>query len=160
MNNWDVSESASRLHREALVCDMTLPWGPGFENREITLPRFSTSGFDFVPLSVGHDGCGLSATLHHIGAVRKEIEAEPDQYMFVQTVSEIRRAKAKGKLALGFHFQGIDRECQFAHYLLRLYRDNYRWTLIIAPPLDLDHYLYHKTIISTMPIQLLLNLIS
>jgi len=108
MNNWDVSESASRLHREALVCDMTLPWGPGFENREITLPRFSASGFDFVSLSVGHDAWGLSATLHHIGAVRKEIEAEPDQYTFVQTVSEIRRAKAKGKLALGFHFQGIE----------------------------------------------------
>lgn len=108
MNSWSVSESASRLHSKALVCDMTLPWGPGFENREITLPRFSASGFDFVSLSVGHDAWGLSTTLHHIGAVRKEIESQPEHYTFVETVAEIQQAKGEGKLALGFHFQGVE----------------------------------------------------
>jgi membrane dipeptidase len=103
-----VSEGVAALHADALVCDMTLPWGPGFENQDTTLPRYPASGVDFVSLTVGHDAWGLGATIHHMADVKARLRAESDKYVFVESVDDILQAKAEGKLAVGFHFQGTE----------------------------------------------------
>lgn len=108
VTQWNVSEQAAALHADALVCDMTLPWGPRYENQDTTLPRYSASGVDFVSLTIGHDRYNLSATIHHMAEVKAGISAEPDKYIFVESVDDILRAKAEGKLAIGFHFQGSE----------------------------------------------------
>lgn len=51
-DQWGISEEASVLHAGACVCDMTLPWVPHAENKEIALKRFGASGFDFLSLSI------------------------------------------------------------------------------------------------------------
>jgi len=105
---WGVSKQAARLHAEALVCDTTLPWGPGYENQDTTLPRYPDSGVDFISLTVGHDAWGLTTTIHHLAEVKARLEAERDKYVFVRSVDDILRAKAEGKLAVGLHFQGSE----------------------------------------------------
>jgi len=103
-----ISDRAKGLIRDNLVMDMCLPWGPGYKNKESTLPRFQASGFDFVSLTVGMDRLGISETLKNIAAERARIESRPDRYLLVETAADIPKAASEGKLALGFHFQGSE----------------------------------------------------
>ena len=92
----------------ALVCDMCLPWGPAYQNKETTLPRFKRAGVDFISLTVGMDRLGLAAAIKNLAAEKARIEASGGELVLVRTVEDIRQAKARGKLALGFHFQGSE----------------------------------------------------
>ena len=107
-SRWNVSERAAALHADAVVCDMTLPWMPGYENQDTTLPRYAASGASFVSLSVGHDRFNLAATLHHIADVKATLRRQADSIVFVKTVEDILRAKNEGKLAVGFNSQGTE----------------------------------------------------
>lgn len=107
-NQLNVSERAAALHADALICDMTLPWGPGYENQDTILPRYVASGVDFVSLTVGHDRYNLTTTMHHMAAVKARLKAESDNYLLVETVDDILRAKAENRLAIGFNFQGSE----------------------------------------------------
>ncbi len=102
----DISEQAAALHREAVVCDMTLPWGNWEENKNTILDRFEAAGVDFVSLSVGLDRMSLEETVRRVALERARIRNWNERFVFVEGVADIRRAKAIGKLALGFHFQG------------------------------------------------------
>ncbi|BBK32660.1 membrane dipeptidase [Stella humosa] len=98
---------ADALHEAAVVCDLTLPWGPGYANQDRVLSRFRASGIDFVSLTVGLDRMSLEQTIRHIAAERARFaKLESEGYVLVDTVDDILRAKREGKLALGFHFQG------------------------------------------------------
>ena len=105
---WGISEASAALLRDALVCDITLPWVPEADHKDEALTRFARSGFDFLSLSVGVERMGLGATLRYVLATRDGFLAEPDRFKFVKTVQDIRNAKAEGKLAIGFHFQGSE----------------------------------------------------
>lgn len=105
---WNVSERAAMLHREACVCDMTLPWVPEADSKDEALERFRASGFDFLSLSVGVERMGLGATIRYVLAVRDGFRARSDRFSFVEAVQDVRDAKRDGKLAIGFHFQGSE----------------------------------------------------
>jgi len=105
---WNVSEQAAAMHADALICDTTLPWLPGLENQDSTLSRYIDSGVNFVSLTVGHDRYNLADTMLHIANVKASLRAEPDKYVFVESVDDILRAKAEDKFAVGFHFQGSE----------------------------------------------------
>ena len=107
MAKWDVSEAAARLHEEALVWDMTLPWSVGLEPKDGTLERFAAAGFNFVSLTVGDDWNWLTDTIKHIGAETARVEARPDMVL-ARGVEDILRARREGKMAVGFHFQGTN----------------------------------------------------
>src|SRR5688572_7378106 len=94
------------LLRGATVCDLTLPFEAGTEGREEVLERFHRTGIGFVSLTVSTDAHGTAATIHNMANVRRMIRERGDCMTFVRSVAEIRTAKAQGKLALGFHFQG------------------------------------------------------
>ena len=105
---WGISKEAAMLHADACVCDLTLPWVPHAENKEVALKRFKAAGFNFLSLSVGVESLGIGGTLHHMANVKAKILAEPETYVFAYTVKDIREAKKMGKLAIGFHFQGTE----------------------------------------------------
>lgn len=105
---WGVSQKAAALHRSATICDMTLPWVPEADGKREALDRFQAAGFDFLSLSIGVERMGLGHTVRYVLAVRDEFRAQPDRFRFVETVQDIRDAKAEGKLAIGFHFQGSE----------------------------------------------------
>jgi membrane dipeptidase len=107
VTKWDVSEAAARLHEDALVWDMTLPWGVGLEPKAGTLERYAAAGFDFVSLTVGDDWTWLTDTVKHIAAETARIEARAD-LVLVRNVDDILRAKRERRLAVGFHFQGTN----------------------------------------------------
>ena len=108
VNKWEISDKAAALHREACICDMTLPWVPEADGKNEALERFQASGFDFLSLSVGVERMGLSHTVRYVLAMRDEFRSKPDQFRFIETVQDIRDAKTNGQLAIGFHFQGSE----------------------------------------------------
>jgi len=94
---------------DPIVCDMTLPWFTDYMvDQDLTLPRFKKAGIDFVSLTVSVPENSLNATIRHIARVKAHIAARSDQLAFVATPEEIAAAKARGLLAVGFHFQGTD----------------------------------------------------
>ncbi len=99
---WNISEAAARLHRDAVVCDVTLPWGP-YENKEATLPRFADAGVSFLSLTVGNDFRSLESTIFLIANERRRFVTAPEKFLLVETVDDILRAKREGKLGIGFH---------------------------------------------------------
>ncbi len=98
------------LHDQAMVCDMTFPWSHMGQRAlgEAALKRMAKHGVNFVSLTVALDWHGAETTVRTIAAERAFIRANQDRYILAETVGDIRAAKASGKLALGFHFQGTN----------------------------------------------------
>jgi membrane dipeptidase len=101
-------EQAARLHNDALVCDMTLPWrAPGRKELQGVLPeRLEAGGVDFVSYTVATDDQDAMGAILAIAEERGRILAAPERFVLVETADDVRRAKAAGKLAIGLHFQG------------------------------------------------------
>ncbi|CAN7669492.1 dipeptidase [Caballeronia sp. LjRoot34] len=94
------------IYQQAIVCDMTLPFGEWIEGRPEVLDRFYGSGITFVSLTIGSDEAGTGVTVHNIADVTAMIHARSDRMIIARSVADIRRAKREHKLAVGFHFQG------------------------------------------------------
>lgn len=107
-STWGVAESAAATHDAAIVWDNTLPWRDygDPERRARCLPRLRASGHDVVSLTLSGDRNGLLDTIHKIGRERRYFLSRADEFVLVETVDDIRRARAEGKLAVIFHFQG------------------------------------------------------
>ena len=97
-------EDAATLHDDALVWDMTVPFQPRYGEFSL-LDRYRASGVDFVSLTVNEFANPLAGTLLHVASVRQGIRERSDEMALVESVEDIERAKAGGKLAVGFHFQ-------------------------------------------------------
>ena len=101
----ETTGDARSLHGDALVWDMTLPFGQDCADFDKLLPRYKAAGVDFVSLTVNQFSHPLADTLLHMAELRTEIRSRANQYVFVKSVDEILEAKKDGRLALGFHFQ-------------------------------------------------------
>jgi len=101
---------AAALHRDALVCDTTLPWTDYGrpELRQQALPRLIENRVDFVSLSLCSDAESLIDLVKKIARERHFIFAHPDRYRLVETVDDIIVAKKEGRLALSFNLQGTN----------------------------------------------------
>ncbi len=117
-----VSDQASRLFRESLVWDNLLPWGPVLNGPDIDqiLPRFHTTGINFVSLTLGIRE-SAEAAFAQIAQAKAQIAARSDYLAEAATIQEIQSARVAGKLALGFNFQdtmpfGIDLDSVQAFY--------------------------------------------
>ncbi len=104
----DLAARAAALVAEAMICDITVNWEEDLkeEAREAVLPRYPAAGVDFVSLTLADDWTWIEATFRHLAQQRGRFLAEPDRYVLVETADDIVRAKAQGKLAVGFNFQG------------------------------------------------------
>jgi len=96
----------NRFYQQAVVCDLTLPFGEWIDGREDVLERFYNSGITFVSLTMGSDEAGTDTTIHNIADVTAMIQRHRDHMTVARSVADIRRTKQEGKLAVGFHFQG------------------------------------------------------
>jgi membrane dipeptidase len=94
--------------REAVVCDMTLPWIHHYMVDDVTLPRYKRAGINFVSLSVNVPQNSLAATVRHISTVKAHIRLRSDEMVFAGSADDILAAKAAGRLAVGLHFQGTE----------------------------------------------------
>ncbi len=103
-----ISDRARAVYDEAIICDLTLPWGNWDENKAVTLPRYRDSGFGFVSLTVGLDRMAFEETVQWVAKERARMREWSDWVHFVETAADIRKARELGKLAVGFHFQGTN----------------------------------------------------
>lgn len=108
-----ISKEAAKLHEEALVWDMTLPWRLAnmlnitrLNLKYECLERFVSGGANLVSLTIAGDGDGIESTTKTLGEERTYFQKEKDKYVLVDTSSDILRAKKEGKLAITFNFQG------------------------------------------------------
>jgi membrane dipeptidase len=109
MTNWNISEQAAALHRDAILCDMSKSWiiqHPRGDVRAESLQECVENGVDYVALTLANDWQGMDRTLQTMANERAFVQANPDKYRFVETVDDILTAKKEGTLAIGFGFQG------------------------------------------------------
>ena len=102
----DLFTEASRLHRDALVWDAhaCLPLHP---DCDVTLlRRHHAAGATFVSVNIGMDMNPLEQIFPVIASFRAQIAAHPELFLQVDTVADVERAKADGRLAVGFDLEG------------------------------------------------------
>jgi len=104
----EISSEALELHRDALVWDMTMPIiTPGApEKRAEVFARDAAAGIDYQSITLAVDGFDYRATGKQIARYRALVAEQADTAVLVASVDEILAAKAQGKVAIGFHFQG------------------------------------------------------
>lgn len=111
-SNRDVchSEKAKKLHDDALICDLTLPWTDygRLELRESTLPKYMQNGINFVSLTLASDAESQADVFKKVARERRYLLSRSEQYTLVESVEDIESAKAKGKLAVSFNLQGTN----------------------------------------------------
>jgi membrane dipeptidase len=130
---WDVSERAAALHGEAMVCDLVVNWEEDFDEatRGAVLPRYSASGVNFISLTLADDFTWIEATVRHVAAERNRFLGQPDKYVLVESAADITRAKAEGKLAVGFNFQGTNGLGGDANLVATYYRLGVRQMILV-----------------------------
>ncbi len=106
----ETSLSPEALHRNAIVCDATLPWTDygRAELRAQTLPRMAQNGVDFVSLTLGSDSESLIEVIKSLANERHHFLSQPERYRLVERADDILAAKRDGRLAVSFNMQGTN----------------------------------------------------
>ncbi len=105
-----IADAAAALHRDALICDLTLPWIDlgRTDLRAATLPRMAENGVGFVSLTLGSDAESLTQILDLLARERRLFAAQPERYRLVETADDILAARRGGQMAISFNIQGTN----------------------------------------------------
>jgi membrane dipeptidase len=103
------AEQARRLLARALVWDNTFPFGPscGSEAAHVAmLRRMRAAGYSCVSLTTASDNSDMPDAIRKIARDIALFRALGPDFLVVRGAEDIPRAKAEGKLAVVFTFQG------------------------------------------------------
>jgi len=103
-----VSDGSKGRTTVDVVCDMCLPGSSSLDAREKVLSRWVAAGFHFVSVTVAADRWHLEQTVTAVAGERARYLRASDSVVLADSVAAIRRAKAEGKLAIGFNVQGTN----------------------------------------------------
>ncbi len=105
-----ISERAAKLHRDALVWDMTFPMMDegGSDVAHAPLRRMADAGVDFVSVTVALDWDGTAEAVRSIARERAYFIAHSDRYVLVEQADDVLTAKQTARLAVALHFQGTN----------------------------------------------------
>jgi len=126
----EISERARDLFASSLVCDTTLPWIPGLENKDGVLPDFHAHGIGFVSLTIAVDDQDVETTVRSIGVELSRLRSLADTCVPAGSIAEIRAAREQGRMAVGFHFQGTNSFSRDAGLVEVYYRLGVRHALL------------------------------
>jgi len=105
----NVGERARSIYRDALVWDMTVPYGMQHATDGVTLPRFMKAGVGVVSLTIGGDKTfGTAPALSNIARVYEVCARNPDRYRLVRDIGDVDAARRAGQLAITLNFQGTN----------------------------------------------------
>lgn len=105
----DAGARARAIYRDALVWDMTVPYGMQHATDGVTLPRFRKAGFGLVSLTIGGDKTfGPQPALANIARVYEVCARQPEHYRLVGTIDDVDAARREGRLAITLNFQGTN----------------------------------------------------
>jgi membrane dipeptidase len=122
---WTISPEAAKLHADALVWDQTVPWSD-FGRSELqqgALARHEAAGANVVSLTVATDAQNVAHTIRSLARERRYILGNPERFRLCDTAADILAAKADGRLAVTFNFQGteaFDRNIELVEVYYRL----------------------------------------
>jgi membrane dipeptidase len=100
------TSNTATLFRDALVWDMVFVYEPEAGSDYRIFPRWLDAGFSFVSVHPAGDRHSIGEAMRRIAACRRHILGDP-RFILVDTVDDVLRAKAEGKLAVGIHLEGF-----------------------------------------------------
>ena len=107
-DDWGISPEATALHSDALVWDDH----GGFAYSEASmlegLERWRASGIDYLSINAAYDVKPWTLAMEALSQFRRWIREHPETLVQVETVADVHRAKAAGKLAVTFDIEGMD----------------------------------------------------
>jgi membrane dipeptidase len=125
---------ASALHRDALVWDnhgcIALESAALMDEYMPQLVRYREAGTDVVMINIGFGEMTLGEHVERLARLRRYIRAHPEHYVEALSVASIERAKAQGKLAVGFDVEGMAPIQDELALISTLYDLGVRWMLI------------------------------
>ena len=114
-----------------ILCDMVLPLPPTALELEQHLQARHKAGFSFVSLSMAADIDASPEVIYSkLARMRHSLSQHGDWILLVDTVDDIRRAKASNKLGIGFHFQGSEPVGRNLANVGAYYKLGVRWMLM------------------------------
>jgi membrane dipeptidase len=103
---------ATSIPPDWTVCDLTYPQSPA---GPLSIPDFDEAmddrrrhGVTFTSVTIASDEPTIEGTVRWLAAARRKILAQPERYVLIESVADIRRAKLEAKSAINFHFQGTN----------------------------------------------------
>ncbi len=122
--------AATALHAKALVVDACTPLLSVTDHRTDQLLRMKRAGCDYSSLTMMGDMMAqIGTTCLAIAGARAAVRAT-EGLVLVETVADIRAAKAAGLMAVDFHFQGSEPFGREASMIELYYRLGVKWALI------------------------------
>ena len=107
-----------------------MPLRPGDPSFLPQLARHKAAGFDAVTVNIGFGEQGPEAHLRMIAALRHWLLARPEEYLLLLRAEDVERARASGRLAVGFDIEGANAVGDQLS-LVQLYYDlGVRWMLM------------------------------
>jgi membrane dipeptidase len=105
---WKVSNTARKLHQDALVWDDHAGIEPHPSADLTVLERWRASGASFLSVNVGYDVVDWQQTVKNIGAYLTWFEKNPTRFTLIKKVEDILAAKREGKMAVAFDLEGMN----------------------------------------------------
>lgn len=123
---------AKALLRSNLVWDNhgCLPLRPFDEAFLPQLELYRSSGVDVAMINIGFGEQGVEDHLRMLAHFRRWIAARPDDFVLIETVDDIERARAAGRLAIGFDIEGANGIADQISLISLYYDLGVRWMLM------------------------------
>ncbi len=103
-----LSLRARDLYRDALIWDTHSGFMPEPSADLRKLKIWRDAGVDYLSIDVGFDLFDWTHTLRTLATFRHWILDHPEELVLAETVKDIRRAKAQGKMAVTFDIEGMN----------------------------------------------------
>ena len=102
--------NARTLLRSSLVWDNhgCMPLRPLDDEFLPQLELYRSSGVDVAMINIGFGEQGIEEHIRMVAHLRRWIVARPDDFLLIETVDDIGRARATGRLAIGFDIEGAN----------------------------------------------------
>lgn len=123
---------AAALLRDSLVWDhhTCLPLRPHDHSFLPQLQRHRAAGFDAVTVNVGFGEMGIEEHVRMLASLRGWLLARPDEFVLIETAQDIERARASGRLAVGFDIEGANAIGDQLSLVPMYYELGVRWMLL------------------------------
>ncbi len=105
---WGISDRAAELHRDALVWDEHGGWAYDRADDLGELERWLAAGCNYLSINAVFDAQRWTIGVEAFSGYRRWIREHSDQYIQVETVDDVHRAKREGLLAVSFDVEGMN----------------------------------------------------
>jgi membrane dipeptidase len=106
-----ISARTKDLLDKALIIDMTGANAPvhpdgGINGFDSWISKYHKAGVTWLSMSAGYDETPAGEMVSFLSTDFRFIAERSDEFLFVNSLDDVRRAKREGKLALNFNYQG------------------------------------------------------